>query len=87
MTPPLSIPDVLLLIRQLLKVTVEAAAFALTYGTSHHALLDRGRLHAGETMLVLGAAGGVGTAANGGEAGAGASRESAMAIDRDGDDD
>lgn len=41
----------------------EAAAFALTYGTSHHALLDRGRLRAGETVLVLGAAGGVGTAA------------------------
>ncbi len=41
----------------------EAAAFALTYGTSHHALLDRGRLCAGETVLVLGAAGGVGTAA------------------------
>ncbi len=41
----------------------DAAAFALTYGTSHHALLDRGRLRAGETVLVLGAAGGVGTAA------------------------
>ena len=39
------------------------AAFALTYGTSHHALLDRGQLKAGETVLVLGAAGGVGTAA------------------------
>jgi len=39
------------------------AAFAFTYGTSHHALLDRGQLRAGETVLVLGAAGGVGSAA------------------------
>ena len=42
---------------------VDAAAFGLTYGTSHHALLDRGQLKAGETVLVLGAAGGVGTSA------------------------
>jgi NADPH2:quinone reductase len=42
---------------------VDAAAFALTYGTSYHALLDRAQLKAGETVLVLGAAGGVGTAA------------------------
>ncbi|MEK8045806.1 NADPH:quinone oxidoreductase family protein [Ideonella margarita] len=42
---------------------VDAAAFAFTYGTSHHALMDRGALQAGETVLVLGAAGGVGTAA------------------------
>jgi len=41
----------------------DAAAFAFTYGTSHHALLDRGQLKPGETVLVLGAAGGVGTAA------------------------
>jgi NADPH2:quinone reductase len=41
----------------------DAAAFAFTYGTSHHALLDRGQLAARETVLVLGAAGGVGTAA------------------------
>jgi NADPH:quinone reductase len=41
----------------------EGAAFAFTYGTSHHALMDRARLKAGETVLVLGAAGGVGTAA------------------------
>jgi NADPH2:quinone reductase len=41
----------------------DAAAFVLTYGTTHHALLDRGQLQAGETVLVLGAAGGVGTAA------------------------
>jgi len=40
-----------------------AAAFALTYGTSHHALVDRAALKAGETVLVLGAAGGVGTSA------------------------
>jgi NADPH2:quinone reductase len=42
---------------------VTAAAFVLTYGTSHHALRDRGALLAGETLLVLGAAGGVGIAA------------------------
>jgi NADPH2:quinone reductase len=42
---------------------VDAAAFIMTYATSHHALLDRGQLRAGETLLVLGAAGGVGTAA------------------------
>ncbi|MDE2160025.1 MAG: NADPH:quinone oxidoreductase family protein, partial [Burkholderiales bacterium] len=41
----------------------DGAAFAFTYGTSHHALIDRGRLRAGETVLVLGAAGGVGSAA------------------------
>jgi NADPH2:quinone reductase len=40
-----------------------AAAITLTYGTSYHALADRGALQAGETMLVLGAAGGVGLAA------------------------
>lgn len=41
----------------------EAAAFVLTYGTSYYALKDRGRIKAGETLLVLGAAGGVGLAA------------------------
>ncbi|MEO8081961.1 MAG: NADPH:quinone oxidoreductase family protein [Caldimonas sp.] len=41
----------------------DAAAFILTYGTTHHALIDRAALKAGETLLVLGAAGGVGTAA------------------------
>ena len=41
----------------------EAAAFVLTYGTSDHALRDRAALAAGETLLVLGAAGGVGLAA------------------------
>ena len=40
-----------------------AAAFTLTYGTSWHALADRAALKAGETLLVLGAAGGVGLAA------------------------
>lgn len=40
-----------------------AAAITLTYGTSHHAVADRAQLKAGETMLVLGAAGGVGLAA------------------------
>ena len=40
-----------------------AAAFLLTYATSDHALRDRGALQAGETLLVLGAAGGVGLAA------------------------
>jgi NADPH2:quinone reductase len=40
-----------------------AAAFGLTYATSEHALVDRGALRAGETLLVLGAAGGVGLAA------------------------
>ncbi len=39
------------------------AAVTLTYGTSHHAVVDRAALQAGETMLVLGAAGGVGLAA------------------------
>jgi NADPH:quinone reductase-like Zn-dependent oxidoreductase len=41
----------------------EGAALLLTYATSIHALLDRGRLQAGQTLLVLGAAGGVGLAA------------------------
>ena len=41
----------------------DAAAFILTYGTTHHALVDRAALKPGETLLVLGAAGGVGTAA------------------------
>lgn len=40
-----------------------AAAITLTYGTSYHAVADRGALQTGETMLVLGAAGGVGLAA------------------------
>lgn len=41
----------------------DGAALLLTYATSIHALYDRGRLSSGETLLVLGAAGGVGLAA------------------------
>jgi len=41
----------------------EGSALILTYATTIHALLDRGRLKEGETLLVLGAAGGVGLAA------------------------
>jgi len=41
----------------------EGAALILTYGTTIHALLDRGHLKAGDALLVLGAAGGVGLAA------------------------
>ena len=40
-----------------------AAGFLLAYGTSHHALRQRAQLQEGETLLVLGAAGGVGLAA------------------------
>jgi NADPH2:quinone reductase len=40
-----------------------AASFLLTYGTSHHALCNRADAKPGETLLVLGAAGGVGLAA------------------------
>ncbi|ABM37883.1 NADPH:quinone oxidoreductase family protein [Polaromonas naphthalenivorans] len=42
---------------------VDAAAFIMIYATSHHALADRAQLQPGETVLVLGAAGGVGTSA------------------------
>jgi NADPH2:quinone reductase len=42
---------------------VAGSAFLLTYGTSYHALKDRAQLEAGETLLVLGASGGVGIAA------------------------
>lgn len=41
----------------------QAAGFPLVYGTSMHALKQRGQLKAGETLLVLGAAGGVGLSA------------------------
>lgn len=41
----------------------DAACFIFTYGTSHHALKDRARIQPGESLLVLGAAGGVGAAA------------------------
>ena len=42
---------------------VDASAFIMIYATSHHALIDRAALKAGETVFILGAAGGVGTAA------------------------
>ncbi len=42
---------------------VTAAGFAITYGTSYHALVQRAAIRAGETLLVLGASGGVGVAA------------------------
>ncbi len=42
---------------------ITAAAFVMTFGTSHYALKDRAHLQPGETLLVLGAAGGVGLAA------------------------
>ncbi len=41
----------------------DAACLVLTYGTSHHALKDRAHIQPGETLLILGAAGGVGAAA------------------------
>lgn len=41
----------------------QAAALIMTYATTHHALIDRGSLQAGERVLILGAAGGVGSAA------------------------
>ena len=41
----------------------DGGGFLVTYATSHHALKDRGHLQPGETLLVLGAAGGVGLAA------------------------
>ena len=40
-----------------------AASFLMAYGTSYHALKDRGQLKEGDTLLVLGASGGVGLAA------------------------
>lgn len=43
--------------------TEVAGAFAFTYATSYHALVDRGGLAEGEKLLVLGAAGGVGSSA------------------------
>jgi NADPH2:quinone reductase len=42
---------------------VRASSFLYAYGTSHYALKDRGHLQPGESLLVLGAAGGVGLAA------------------------
>lgn len=43
--------------------SITASGFTMTYGTSHYALKDRANLQPGETLLVLGAAGGVGLAA------------------------
>lgn len=42
---------------------ITASSIMMTYGTSYHALVDRAKIQAGETLLVLGAAGGVGLAA------------------------
>lgn len=42
---------------------VDAAAFIMIYATSYHALIDRAELKEGETVFILGAAGGVGTSA------------------------
>ena len=42
---------------------VTASAFVMTYGTTYHALADRAALQSGESLLVLGASGGVGLAA------------------------
>ncbi|MEZ4847257.1 MAG: NADPH:quinone oxidoreductase family protein [Bacteroidia bacterium] len=42
---------------------ITASSFSMTYGTSMHALVDRAKIKEGETLLVLGAAGGVGLAA------------------------
>ncbi|MEH6646996.1 NADPH:quinone oxidoreductase family protein [Sulfitobacter sp.] len=41
----------------------EASCLVLTYGTSHHALKNRAEIQPGESLLILGAAGGVGAAA------------------------
>lgn len=54
--------DGVMKLRDSLDLTV-AAGFPLVYGTTIHALKQRGQLKAGETLLVLGAAGGVGLAA------------------------
>ncbi len=46
------------------EITFEtAAAMTMAYGTAYHALVQRGQLRSGESLLVLGAAGGVGSAA------------------------
>lgn len=41
----------------------KAAGMSMTYGTTYHALVDRAQIQAGETLLVTGASGGVGSAA------------------------
>src|SRR6202162_5266404 len=68
---------------------VTAAAFPVAYGTSHFALTHRGHLQSGETLLVLGAAGGVGLTAveigkaMGARVIAGASTAEKLAVARD----
>ena len=52
-----------LIIRPSFMSSTVAAGFTMTYGTSMHALKQRAQLQAGETLLVLGAGGGVGLAA------------------------
>ena len=63
MLPALRQPDARLLQRPDSMDAVTAAGFSMTYGTSMHALKQRANLQAGETLLVLGASGGVGLAA------------------------
>src|SRR5215472_12369441 len=68
---------------------VSAAAFPIAYGTAYHALKDRARLRSGESLLVLGAAGGVGLTAveigklMGARVIAGASSEEKLALCRE----
>lgn len=58
------VADAALLVKIPSGVTFEqAASFAIAHGSAYHALKDRGRLRAGETLVVLGAAGGIGLAA------------------------
>jgi NADPH2:quinone reductase len=59
----IAVPDALLLETPERMSDAEGAAFHVTYQTSYFALTHRGALKAGETLLVHGAAGGVGTAA------------------------
>jgi NADPH2:quinone reductase len=67
----------------------EGASLLMTYGTSYHALVDRGHMKSGDTLLVLGASGGVGLAAIeigkalGGRVIAGVSSEAKAQIARD----
>lgn len=58
----LAAPDQLIRMPQGMDFPV-AASIGLAYGTSYYGLIERGRLQAGETLLVLGASGGVGLAA------------------------
>lgn len=58
----LAAPDQLIRMPQGMDFTV-AASIGLAYGTSYYGLIERGRVRSGETLLVLGASGGVGLAA------------------------